>query len=376
MKKSPGVLKTVTVLFGAALALISVSCKEKVLPAQVHMCMDTVFSVNLYDDGTEKLYKEIFARLDGLEQQFSVTIPESNVSKINSGAGKGPVQISEDVLNILAVSSRVSEISDGAFDITADPVIQLWGINTDHAKVPEQYEIDGELEKIGNDRMHFADDGVSWCILENGMSINFGAVAKGYAADAVVDILKARNVRKAIIDLGGNIFCYGKKEDGKLWIVGIKNPENPTGTPLLKVGSDEVSVVTSGVYERFFEKDGKKYHHIFDPKTGYPVENDLASVTVICKKSTAADALSTACFVLGQEGALARLDAFEKFFGTEIGLVFIHNDGTVYATENLKSKVSFIGESAGRKINFVQADGLTYRQADRDAGENVPEGDL
>lgn len=338
-----------------AVCILSVSCKEKILPAQVHMCMDTVFSVNLYDDGTEKLYKEIFDRLDNLEQQFSVSIPESYVSKINRGAGNGPVQISEDVLDILEVSSLVSEISGGAFDITADPVIQLWGINTDHARVPESDELSKAMEKIGNERMHFAEDGVSWCILEKGMSINFGAVAKGYAADAVAEILKERNVRKAIIDLGGNIYCYGKKEDGKLWTVGIKNPENPTGTPLLKVSSDEVSVVTSGVYERFFEKDGKKYHHIFDPKTGFPVENDLASVTVICKKSTAADALSTACFVMGQEESLKKLGEFQTLFRTEIGLVFIHKDGGVFATENLKNKVAFIGDSQGKEIGFIQA---------------------
>ncbi|MCQ2597833.1 MAG: FAD:protein FMN transferase [Treponema sp.] len=357
MKK---LLKAVLIFLSAVLSVLSVSCKEKVLPPQVHMCMDTVCSVNLYDDGTEKLYKEIFLRFDDLEKQFSVTIPESNVSQLNSGAGTGPVQVSEDVYDMLEISSVVSKISGGAFDITTDPVIQLWGINTERARVPEQNEIDEALEKVGYERMFFADDGVRWAILENGMSINFGAVAKGYAADAVVEILKAHEVKKAILDLGGNIFCYGKKEDGKLWTVGIKNPENPTGAPLLKITSDEVSVVTSGIYERFLEKDGKKYHHIFDPKTGYPVENDLASVTVVCSVSTAADALSTACFVLGKQAALNCLSEFEKIFRTEIGLVFITKNGIVSATENLKGKISFVGENAGKEIDFVSAVGKPF----------------
>lgn len=348
------------IVFAASLSLLFISCKEKILPAQVHMCMDTVCSVNLYEDGTEKLYNEIFQRLDNLEAQFSVTIPESNVSKLNSGAGTGPVQISEDVTNILEISSAVSKISGGAFDITTDPVIQLWGINTERARVPARSEIDEALEKVGYKRMFFADDGVRWAILENGMSINFGAVAKGYAADAVAAILDEHKVRKAILDLGGNIYCYGKKEDGKLWTVGIKNPENPTGTPLLKISSDEVSVVTSGIYERYFEKDGKKYHHIFDPKTGCPVENDLSSVTVVCKLSTAADALSTACFVLGKDVALECLPEFEKLFRTEIGLVFISKEGKVSATDNLKSKVSFVGDNGGREIDFVSAGQKTF----------------
>ena len=331
-----------------------ISCAKKVIPPQSKICMDTVCSVNLYNDGTKKLYEEIFSRLDEIEKQFSVTIPDSCVSLINSNAGIQPVMITDDVFVVLNISAKVSEISQGAFDVTADPVIRLWGINTDKARVPLQSEIDSALQKVGNDRMIFANDGTSWCILENGMSLNFGAVAKGYAADAIVQVLDAHEVKKAIIDLGGNIFCYGEKDDGSLWTVGIKNPENPSGAPLLKLRSEETSVVTSGIYERYLEEGGKRYHHIFDPKTGYPVENELASVTVICKNSTAADALSTACFVLGQNESFAHLADFENFFHEKIGLVFIHKNGDVFVTENLQGKISFYGDDNGKKISLCE----------------------
>lgn len=346
-------LKGFQIIFTVVISALAVSCREKVLPPQVHVCMDTVCSVNLYDDGTEKLYKEIFLRLDELEKQFSVTIPESYVSQLNRSAGSGPIQISKEMFDVLEVCRKVSDISGGAFDITMNPVIQLWGINTEKVRVPEQKEIIEALEKVGYDRMHFADDGVRWAILERGMGINLGAVAKGFAADEIVKVLEFHGVKKAVINLGGNIYCYGKKEDRKLWSVGIKNPKEPEGTPLLKVTTDETSVVTSGNYERFFEQDGKRYHHIFDPKTGFPSDNSIASVTVICKNSTAADALSTACFVMGKGNAFFHLKDFENYFGTEIGLVFIMENGEIRASENLKGKLEFYDSSNEGIIGFL-----------------------
>lgn len=334
-----------------ASSLTLFSCNKK-MPLQTRKCMDTVCTINLYDDGTEKNYAEIFERLEELENQFSVTIADSYISKINSRAGLGPVRVSEEVFGVLEVCKKVSDISEGAFDITMNPVIQLWGINTENEKVPLQIEVEEALEKAGYNRMHFADDGIPWCILENGMSINLGAVAKGFAADEIVEILKNQNLKKAVINLGGNIYCYGKKEDGKLWSVGIKNPENPEGSPLLKLMTEENSVVTSGNYERFFEQGGKRYHHIFDPKTGFPSDNSVASVTVICKNSTAADALSTACFVMGEEKSFLHLKEFENYFGTEIGLVFILENGEIRASENLKDKLEFYDSSNGGKIGF------------------------
>ena len=329
---------------------LTISCSKKTVPSRSVVCMDTLCSVNLFEDGTEKLYEEIFARLKGLENKFSITEEESYVNLINNNAGVQPVRISEDVFNVLYLSSKVSEFTEGAFDVTANPVIRLWGINTEKERVPTQKEIDNALLFVGNDRMHFAEDGVPWCILEKGMSINFGGIAKGYAADCVCEILEEHKVRKAVIDLGGNVYVYGKKDDGTLWSVGIKNPDKLQNNVILKLRTEETSVVTSGRYERFFEKDGNVYHHIFDPKTGYPVKNGLASVTVICKTSSIADALSTAFFVMGEERALSVLKSLEDFFNAELGIVFIYEDGKIRATDNLKGKLE------GGDITFVKPD--------------------
>ena len=184
------------------------------------------------------------------------------------------------------------------------------------------------------------------------MKVNLGGIVKGFAADEVCKILKKHNVKKAVVDLGGNIYVYGKKSDGSKWTVGIKNPDSPSSAPLLRLCINENSVVTSGSYERFFEADGKKYHHIFNPATGFPADYGIVSATVISPSSIAADALSTATFVLGVEKSFKLLDKFKKEFGTDISFVFICKYGSVFASENLKGSLEFVQDDS-RKIIFV-----------------------
>ncbi len=345
----------------AALSFTLVSCSAKKVPAQSFICMDTVCSVNLYDDGTEKIYKEIADRLLKIEKTFSATDSESFTYKLNGmGSVKTDAPEFADFYSLYFPSWIVSSLSDGAFDISVNPLIQLWDIKSENPKVPAQGDIEKALTKVNWKNLPECreEDGESvpesFSFGQEGMSINFGAVAKGYAADCICAILRRNNVRKAIIDLGGNIYCFGEKENGKPWTVGIKNPENPGGSPLLKLATEPTSVVTSGTYERFFEEDGKKYHHIMNPKTGFPVDNGLASVTIICPSSLAADTYSTTFFVLGQEEALRRLSDFEKVFAANLEAVFVYNDGSVSATPGLKGKLDFYGDADGRKINFIQ----------------------
>ena len=345
----------------AVLSLTFVSCRGKKVPAQSFICMDTVCSVNLYEDGTEKIYKEISDRLLKIEKTFSATDPESFTYKLNkTGSVKTDAAEFSDFYSLYFPSWIVSSLSDGAFDISVNPLIQLWDIKSENPKVPAPDDIAEVLSKVNWKNLPeckmSGGDSVpeTFSFGKEGMSINFGAVAKGYAADCICGILRRNKVRKAIIDLGGNIYCFGKKENGKPWTVGIKNPENPGGSPLLKLATEQTSVVTSGTYERFFEEGGKKYHHIMNPKTGYPVDNGLSSVTIICPSSLAADTYSTTFFVLGQEEALRGLSDFEKVFATNLEAVFIYNDGSVSATPGLKGKLDFYGDADGRKINFIQ----------------------
>lgn len=332
-----------------AFVFLFFSCSGKIEP-RTQTAMDTLCTVNAFEDGTKKLYDEIFERLAQIEKEFSATLPDSEISQINSMAGISAVQTNEEVLNVMDFALKTAWISDGAFTPAAGPLVDLWGINTDHQRIPSQAEINKALELIDFGCVGLSRDSVF--LRKAGMKVNLGGIVKGFAADEVCKILKKHNVKKAVVDLGGNIYVYGKKSDGSKWTVGIKNPDSPSSAPLLRLCINENSVVTSGSYERFFEADGKKYHHIFNPATGFPADSGIVSATVISPSSIAADALSTATFVLGVEKSFKLLDKFKKEFGTDISFVFICKYGSVFASENLKGSLEFVQDDS-RKIIFV-----------------------
>ncbi|MEE0353471.1 MAG: FAD:protein FMN transferase [Treponema sp.] len=332
-----------------AFVFLFFSCSGKIEP-RTQTAMDTLCTVNAFEDGTKKLYDEIFERLAQIEKEFSATLPDSEISQINSMAGISAVQTNEEVLNVMDFALKTAWISDGAFTPAAGPLVDLWGINTDHQRIPSQAEINKALELVDFGCVGLSRDSVF--LRKAGMKVNLGGIVKGFAADEVCKILKKHNVKKAVVDLGGNIYVYGKKSDGSKWTVGIKNPDSPSSAPLLRLCINENSVVTSGSYERFFEADGKKYHHIFNPATGFPADYGIVSATVISPSSIAADALSTATFVLGVEKSFKLLDKFKKEFGTDISFVFICKYGSVFASENLKGSLEFVQDDS-RKIIFV-----------------------
>ena len=313
------------------------SCSGKIEP-RTQTAMDTVCTVNAFEDGTKKLYDEIFERLAQIEKEFSATLPDSEISRINSMAGISAVKTNEEVLNVLDFALKTAWISDGAFTPAAGSLVDLWGINTDHQKIPSQAQINNALELVDFGCVGLSRDSVF--LRKAGMKINLGK------------ILKMHGVKKAVVDLGGNIYVYGKKSDGSKWTVGIKNPESPSSAPLLRLCINENSVVTSGSYERYFESNGKRYHHIFDPATGFPADSGIVSATVISPSSIAADALSTATFVLGVEKSFKLLDKFKKEFGSDISFVFVCKYGSVFASADLKGSLEFVQDDS-RKIVFV-----------------------
>ena len=325
------------------------SCSGKIEP-RTQTVMDTLCTVNAFEDGTKKLYDEIFERLAQIENEFSATLPSSEISRINSMAGISSVQTTEEVLKVLDFALKTAWISDGAFTPVAGPLVDLWGINTDHQKIPSQTEINNALELVDFGCVGLSRNSVF--LRKAGMKINLGGIVKGFAADELCKILKMHGVKKAVIDLGGNIYVYGKKSDGSKWTVGIKNPESPSDVPLLRLCINENSVVTSGRYERYFETGGKRYHHIFDPATGFPAESGIVSATVISKSSIVSDALSTATFVLGVEKSFKLLEKFKKEFGTDISFVFVCKYGSVFASADLKGSLEFVQDDL-RKIIFV-----------------------
>jgi len=284
--------------------------------------LNTFIKITTYAKGaseiTDMAIKEIH-RIDALMNAHS---PSSEISKINSS---GKAQVSKEVFDLIRTSIEISEKTDGAFDITLKPVSDLWAITSENPKVPTKEEIEDALSKTGYENIILDEESLTVSLRKEGMAIDLGAIAKGYAADRAKEILENAGVKSALLDLGGNVYAIGKNRYSKKWKIGLQTPWKPRGEFFKAVEIENKAVVTSGAYERYFEKDGKIYHHIMDPKTGCPAESDISSVTIMHENSALADALSTAAFVSGKKGAEKIAKEFE---GTEI--IIMTDDGIIY----------------------------------------------
>lgn len=279
--------------------------------------------INLFEDGKDEIYDEIFSRIREIDNEFSLDKKHSDLYRINSRAFVEPVTVGDDVFSLLQFSLKLSKLTDGAFDISVQPLVYLWNVNSNSPHVASQEEIDKILPLVNYKNIVINADNKSVRFLKEGMGLDFGGIAKGFAADELVKICEKHKVRRAVIDLGGNIYVYGEKAKNKNWNVGIKNPEYPDSAPLIKVSVSQNSVVTSGIYERFFDAGEKRYHHIFSPFNGRPVDNELSSVTIICKNSMIADGLTTAFFVLGEKRSLELIPKLISAFNEPVSAIFI-----------------------------------------------------
>jgi thiamine biosynthesis lipoprotein len=239
-----------------------------------------------------------------IDALMSLYRPDSELVALNARSGAA-VPVSAEMFEVLAAAAHYARLSDGAFDVTAQPLVDLWGFyRQDRTSTPTQAEIDALLPRVGHDRVALDARGAA-VTLEPGTHLDLGGIAKGYAVDLAIGALRKRGVTAALVNLGGNIGVLGQRPDGKPWTVGIQHPRDNRlmGTIRFKRGA----VATSGDYDRYFESGGKRYGHILDPRTGWPVDG-IASVTVVAPNATAADALSTAAFVLGPEHGIALLN--------------------------------------------------------------------
>jgi thiamine biosynthesis lipoprotein len=330
-------------LFLTLAALVSCRKATEIMPPRSVFALGTVCTLNLYEDGTDELYSTLAARLNEIERVFSVNLPDSEISRINQNAGIRPVEVSDEMLALLEKACYFARKTDGAFDPAIGPLVALWGIGTDSPRVPTQMEIDALLPLV--DYRHIEYDTVARTVFlpEIGMKLDFGAIAKGYAADELVEILKNANIQRAIVDLGGSsIYVWGKKPDGTQWRVGIKNPDDPEGEPVIRLEIDSNTVTSSGGYERFFEQDGIRYHHILDPATGYPADSGILLSTIISESALAADALSTSIFVLGKEKARTLLAEGFQDAGFAVDAIVIDAFREIRATRNIKDAVTVL----------------------------------
>lgn len=303
-------------LFLLILLLLPFGCKTESAHSAAGFVCDTVVTVTAY--APQKTVDETLKLCADYEALLSKTIVGSDVWNLNRANGD-PVEVNPETADLLRLAIEIGERSGGAFDVTIAPLSGMWDFSANEPVVPDQAALQEAAKRV--DYRNIVVEG-NTVTLKNGAEIDLGGIAKGYIADRVADYLREQGVTSACINMGGNVVTIGTKPDGSPWSIGVRDPN---GTPeqseeVLKLS--DATVVTSGNYERFFEIDGVRYHHILDPKTGMPVANGLASVTIVGTSSALCDALSTACFVLGEEGSKKLLA------GYGVHAIFLYTDGT------------------------------------------------
>ncbi|MCX7786885.1 MAG: FAD:protein FMN transferase [Spirochaetes bacterium] len=320
-------------LFSITFGGILLSCSRPTEPiSRVEFLLGTTCGVTVYGVKDTKALDAVFQRVREIENRMSVNIETSEVSEINRNAGIKPVRVSEETFHVISEGLRFSALSKGAFDIAIGRLVSLWGIGTDHARLPTPREIQEALAFIDYRSVELNAGNRTVFIKQKGIALDLGAIAKGWAADEAARVLREQGIQHAIIDFGGNILVMGSHPEGRPWRIGIQNPETSRGSYLAIVPGADLSVVTSGTYERFFiGPDGVKYHHLLDTKTGYPIRNGLDSVTVMAKKSIQADGLSTTLFALGWEEGLKLAESLE-----EVEAIFVTEDRKIYLTSGIR----------------------------------------
>lgn len=339
MKKNESKLILLTFLFLIPFVISSCTSsphpRERGVNPKSYLFLNSVLNVKILDKNAdkEKIMKRVKSRLEEIEEKMSLNLPTSELNKINENAGIKPVKVSDDTLSLIKTSLKYHKLSadnqNGAFDIRIGPLVKLWDIGGLNQKIPSYEEIISVLNKMKGEVI-IKENTVY--LEDEGMILDLGGAAKGYATDEIVKILREEGVKSAIIDLGGNIYILGSKEDGSDFKVGIQDPTATRGHYLGTVSLSDKSVVTSGTYERYFEDKGIRYHHILSTTTGYPADNNLVSVSVIGENSTLCDIMSTTLYLLGLEKGL---EVAEKKDGLEA--IFLTKTGDLYLTQGANS---------------------------------------
>ncbi|MDO8283321.1 MAG: FAD:protein FMN transferase [Thermodesulfovibrionia bacterium] len=336
------------VLFSVFL-LVGCTKEEKVFK-KTRTEMFTTVTITVVSDSDKKAEEAInagFAEIKRIGELINYFSPDSELTAINRAAGKNPVKVSKDTLDTIKKAIHISDLTDGAFDPAIGPVIKLWGFSKDPSKrfVPAKDAVSNALRLIDYKKVKI-NEATSEVYLEDaGMELDLGGIAKGYGADKAIEVIKAKGIKAALVAIAGDIKGYGRRPDGQPWRVGVQNPR-PKSDKKTSDSDDDIltalylidqAVSTSGDYERFFTQDGKRYHHIIDPKTGFPSESQAISVSVIAPQGYISDGISTGVFVLGSQKGIALLESM----GLE-GII-VDADMKIFITKGLKGKVEIPG---------------------------------
>ncbi len=295
--------------------------------------LNTVVKITIYDSQEESLLEGAMELCDTYEKILSRTRTDSELYRLNHSLlpkeEDGASLLSPVCAEVIEEGLDYSRLSGGAFDISIEPVSSLWDFTSEDRKVPGREKLEAARELVGYEDVRLEENRLYF--EKEGMGLELGAIAKGYIADRIKEYLVAEGVKSAVIDLGGNVLCIGSHPNGTPFQIGIQQPFAARNETVATVAVSDRSVVSSGVYERYFEQDGKRYHHILNPETGYPYENGLMSVTIISERSVDGDGLSTACFALGLEAGMELVNSREG-----VQAVFITEDGRLYCSEGLE----------------------------------------
>jgi len=310
----------------------------------VDFVMDTFVEQRWYGKNSEQAYKDIRLELQQLESKLSFYFPKSEISELNSAAGKHPVALSDECYSILKEAVLYCEESGGIFDITVAPLTKVWDVTAEQPKVPADEEIASAKNLIGYKDIVFNDKDKSVMLKREGMSVDLGAVAKGAAAGRLRKIADEHQVQ-GYVSLGGNIMMHGKKPDRSDFIIGVRDPRGESSEFIATVTMDGLIMATTGDYERYFEQDGVRYHHILDPFTGKPSDSGLISVTVFSENGTLADSFSTSIFLQGKEGLNKYLNRDDCM------IIAVTEDFDVYASPALRDKIKI--NPSKDQYNFI-----------------------
>ena len=324
--------KIIVIIYLLIVSIFLSSCSFSRLKSSADPISKTTFALNtavtisLYGDYDEDLIDRCFALCSEYELIFSRTDPESELYALNASRS---MDVSDELLSLIKTGIYYGNLSGGAFDITIGTVSSMWDFLNDTPSLPDSSSLAEAASHV--DYTKISIDGNTVTLLDPSATIDLGALAKGYIADRIKDFLISCGVEHAMIDLGGNILCVGGKSDGSDFTIGLRYPFEDVQSLIATIDVSNLSVVTSGIYERCFEIDGKLYHHILDPSTGYPYDNELAAVTIISPDSVTGDALSTVTFALGLDKGIDLINSIENVYA-----VFITKDMQLHFSDGLE----------------------------------------
>ena len=328
-KKTLPILAAVCLFIAAQLS----GCSRDSTIQKSGFYFDTIISVTLYDSTKTEELDHCFELADTYEKYFSTKLADSDISKINR-AGTKSVHVHDETKELLELGLSYSALSQGKFDITIGNLTSLWDFHSKTPSLPNKKKIAKAVSSIHYQAVKISGNEVS--LSDPDASIDLGGIAKGYIADKIKEYLVSCGVTSGIINLGGNVLTIGEKTDGSAYTIGIQRPFDETGAAIATLKIKDQTIVTSGTYERYFEQDGALYHHILDTSTGYPYDNGLCSVSIICGKSADGDGLSTTCFAMGLKKGM---DFIESLDDTEA--IFITSDQTLHCSSGIGTKIPF-----------------------------------